>query len=76
MKIRRSFVIRWLLTLDQSTNERSVIDIEHIQSGQRQVVSSLEEASEWMKAVTDPPVGVEELKGYRVRAVRYLPPDA
>ena len=50
MIIRNSFYIRWLLiTDDDRKKERSVIDIEHIQSGNNQRVSSLEEAKQWMK---------------------------
>lgn len=50
MIIRKSFLIRWLLyTGDEQHKERSVIDIEHIQSGCNGRVSSLEEASQWMK---------------------------
>ena len=52
MKIRKSFFIRWLLSVDQ-LQERSVIEIEHIQSGDRQRVSTLEEASEWMKKIAE-----------------------
>ena len=50
MIIRNSFYIRWLLiTGDDREKERSVIDIEHIQSGGSRRVSSLEEANQWMK---------------------------
>lgn len=50
MKIRKSFFIRWLLFKDDEKHEEhSVIDIEHIQSGSSQRVSSLEEASLWMR---------------------------
>lgn len=53
MRIRKSFFLRWLLFRDEAREEadRSVIDIEHIQSGQKQRVSSLEEASLWMSQV-------------------------
>jgi len=50
MKIRKSFFIRWLLiTGDDLEPERSVIEVEHIQSGSNRRVSSLEEASQWMQ---------------------------
>lgn len=50
MKIRKSFYIRWLLsTGDDRQPERSVIEIEHIQSGCNGRVSSLEEANQWMR---------------------------
>lgn len=49
MKIRKSFFIRWLMTIDQNKQECSLIDIEHIQSGDKHRVASLEEANEWMK---------------------------
>lgn len=54
MKIRKSFYIRWLLSRGgERQTERSVIDIEHIQSGEARRVSSLEEANEWMKTVNE-----------------------
>lgn len=49
MKTRRSFFIRWLKTFDSSKNELSVIDVEHIQSGETWRVSSIEEAAETMR---------------------------
>lgn len=50
MIIRKSFFIRWLISIDDDRqNERSVIDIEHIQSGSSRQVSSLEEANQWMR---------------------------
>ena len=53
MITRKSFFIRWLLlsSVDDEGRheERSVIDIEHIQSGSSRRVSSLEEASQWMR---------------------------
>jgi hypothetical protein len=53
MITRKSFFIRWLLFSkdDKPQEEQSVIDIEHIQSGSSQRVSSLEEASQWMQDV-------------------------
>lgn len=53
MKMRKSFFIRWLLVRDdeQPNEEKSVIDIEHIQSGSNQRVSSLEEANLWMREI-------------------------
>lgn len=54
MIIRKSFLIRWLLYTEEAKDEeRSVIDIEHIQSGNNQRVSSLEEANQWMRDVKD-----------------------
>ncbi len=50
MIIRKSFFIRWLLfTGNDRKPERSVIEVEHIQSGCKQRVSSLEEAKQWMQ---------------------------
>jgi hypothetical protein len=49
MKIRKSFFIRWLMTKDTAQNEQYVFDIEHIQSGDKMRVNSLEQADEWMK---------------------------
>lgn len=53
MITRKSFFIRWLLLRDEENQqeEKSVIDIEHIQSGDSQRVSSLEEASQWMREI-------------------------
>lgn len=53
MITRKSFFIRWLLFRDEKEEqkEKSVIDIEHIQSGSSQRVSSLEEANQWMQDV-------------------------
>ena len=53
MITRKSFFIRWLLFRNEECRqeERSVIDIEHIQSGCKRRVSSLEEASQWMREV-------------------------
>lgn len=53
MITRKSFFIRWLTVSDDDKpqNERSVIDIEHIQSGDSRRVSSLEEAHLWMQKI-------------------------
>lgn len=53
MIIRKSFFIRWLLFRDEDEQqeEKSVIDIEHIQSGNSCRLSSLEEASLWMQEI-------------------------
>lgn len=54
MKILNSFFIRWLLsTADDGKDEISVIEIEHIQSGQSNRVSKIEEANQWMRNLTD-----------------------
>ena len=47
MITRKSFFIRWLLVSDEEEqkDENSVIDIEHIQSGDKCRLSNLEEAS-------------------------------
>jgi len=50
MIIRKSFFIRWLKsTGDDQKPERSVIEIQHIQSDSKQSISSLEEATQWMR---------------------------
>jgi hypothetical protein len=49
MKIKKSFFIRWLMTRDNTQNEKFVFDIEHVQSGDKHRVSSFDEAQEWMK---------------------------
>ena len=53
MITRKSFFIRWLLFSDEEQHQekQSVIDIEHIQSGNNQRVSSLEEANLWMREI-------------------------
>lgn len=51
MITRKSFLIRWLLFRGEEQEEKSVIDIEHIQSGNNQRVSSLEEANMWMREI-------------------------
>ncbi|MBK8809428.1 MAG: hypothetical protein IPN69_01665 [Acidobacteria bacterium] len=53
MITRKSFFIRWLLFRDEKEPqmEKSVIDIEHIQSGNSQRVSTLDEASLWMQEI-------------------------
>jgi len=50
MITRKSFFIRWLLVRDEEEQleEKSVIDVEHIQSGNKRRLSNLEEASLWM----------------------------
>jgi len=62
MITRKSFFIRWLLFRDEKEEqkEKSVIDIEHIQSGNSQRVSNLEEASLWMQEIEAD--GVEKSK--------------
>lgn len=62
MITRKSFFIRWLLFRDEEEQqeEKSVIDIEHIQSGNSQRVSNLEEASLWMQEIEAD--GVEKSK--------------
>ena len=51
MKTRKSFLIRWLHSLDSNKNEMSIIDLEHVQSGDKWRLSSIEEAVEKMKSV-------------------------
>jgi len=53
MITRKSFFVRWLLFRDEEApqEEKSVIDIEHIQSGSSQRVSNLEEANLWMREI-------------------------
>ncbi|MEZ5308911.1 MAG: hypothetical protein R2684_17330 [Pyrinomonadaceae bacterium] len=55
MITRKSFFIRWLLVRDREREreEQSVIDIEHIQSGTSCRLSSLEEATDWMRDIED-----------------------
>lgn len=62
MITRKSFFIRWLLFRDEKDEqeEKSVIDVEHIQSGDSQRVTNLEEAALWMQEIE--PDGVEKIK--------------
>lgn len=62
MKTRKSFFIRWLLFRDEDIlqEERSVIDIEHIQSGASRRLSSLEEANLWMSEIDVNVMGKEK----------------
>lgn len=48
---RKSFLIRWLTVSsdNKSLEEKCVIDIEHIQTGKHCRLSSMEEASLWMR---------------------------
>lgn len=54
MKIRKTFLISWLVSFNKKQTETSVIDVEHIQTGNRQRVSTLEEASIWMSKAGKP----------------------
>lgn len=49
MKIRKTFLISWLVSLNKEQTESSVIDIEHVQSRNHTRVPTLEEAIEWMR---------------------------
>ena len=48
MKLYSSFLIRCWLIHDAADDERSVIDVEHIQTGCHTRASSLTEAETWM----------------------------
>jgi hypothetical protein len=48
MKLYSSFLIRCWLIQDTPHEERSVIDIEHIQTGHHTRAASLTEAETWM----------------------------
>jgi hypothetical protein len=48
MKLYSSFLIRCWLIQDSSQGERSVIDIEHIQSGGHIRAATLSEAENWI----------------------------
>lgn len=55
MITRKSFFIRWLLFRDEDgqQEERSVIDVEHIQSGSKRRLSNLEDAALWMREIDE-----------------------
>ncbi len=62
MKIRKSFVVRWLKSIDTNKNECSIIDLEHVQSGETWRLSSIEEIAEAMKKASDSAIiGEQEL---------------
>ncbi len=62
MKIRKSFIVRWLKTLDTNNDELSIIDVEHVQSGETWRLSSIEEIAEAMKKASDSAIiGEQEL---------------
>lgn len=48
MKLYSSFLIRCWLIHDSARNERSVIDVEHIQTGGHTRVANLTEAEKWI----------------------------
>lgn len=48
MKLYSSFLVRYWLIDDPSHDERSVIDVEHIQTDGHTRVASLTEAENWM----------------------------
>lgn len=50
MKCYSSFLVRCWLIADSTRGERSVFDVQHIQSGGRARVGSLAEAEGWMLA--------------------------
>ena len=48
MKSYSSFLVRWWLVKDKTKSERTVLDIEHIQTGARHKGVSIVEAEHWM----------------------------
>jgi hypothetical protein len=51
MKIRRTFIIRWILADEDASVQKSNIDVEYIQTGEKFRASSFEEAHEWMNRI-------------------------
>ena len=51
MKIRRTFIIRWVLADEDASGQKSNIDVEYIQTGEKFRASSFEEAREWMSRI-------------------------
>ena len=51
MKVRNSFLIRWLFITTEVEIEKSVLDAEHIQSGNKFRTTSVEELNQWMKNI-------------------------
>lgn len=49
MKLYSSFLIRWWLTREGSQSERTVLQVEHIQTGASTRAASLSEAERWMR---------------------------
>lgn len=54
MKIYNSFLLRCWLLREVSQEERSVFEIQHVQSGERQRVVSLDEVHDWINRVCEP----------------------
>ncbi len=48
MKTYKSFLIRWWLIGDDSQDERSLFDIEHVQTGEHKRATNLTEVEQWM----------------------------
>jgi hypothetical protein len=48
MKLYGSFLVRCWVIKDASADERAVIDVEHIQSGEHLRVANFAEAEEWV----------------------------
>lgn len=52
MKIRRTFIIRWITASGrQAEPGKSIIDVEFVQTGEKMSVATLAEAQEWMNRV-------------------------
>ena len=61
MKIRRTFIIRWITAPDrQAERSKSVIDVEFVQTGEKMSVTTLAEAHDWMNRIGLPPFASEE----------------
>jgi len=51
MKAYSSFVVRCWVLKDQPLGERRVLDVEHVQSGERLRTSNFGEARAWMESM-------------------------
>lgn len=49
MKIRETFLIRCLVSIDKNKEERAVFDVEHIQTGEKWSASTIDETNELIK---------------------------
>lgn len=68
MRTRKSFFIRWLKTLDPDKKQISIIDVEHVQSGETWRVTSIEDAAEMMKKIDTGEVVCEQVSNRRCDA--------
>ena len=57
MKSYSSFLVRWWLISNEKDRERTVLEIEHIQTGAQHKGASISEAEDWMLSHCQKPSG-------------------